>query len=1140
MKLPGFYAAIAAVLWSHAVGAQLVQQGGKLVGNDATGAAWQASAVAVSRDGNTAIVGGYLDNAGAGAAWVFTRVNGVWSQQGAKLVGTGAKGNAQQGWSVAISGDGNTALVGAPADNSSVGAAWVFVRSGGAWAQQGSKLVGSGVSGHAAQGWAVALSADGNTALIGGPYDNTNAGAAWVFVRSGSAWKQSKKLVVTGAAGKAQAGASVAVSGDGTTAVVGGPQDNNGAGAAWVFTQSSGNWSQQGTKLLGLTPNTTFTIASNASVTATFTQQAEPCKTFSVSGAPNNGGTVSVSTQRNCSGGYLRGTEITVTAVPATGWTFSGWSDSGGVLAPGVSTLDATFTITDNAKITANYVEQSATCQTLAVAANPTGAGTATVVTGQTCLTGFTRGTPVVLVAAPAPGWVFTGWTGAAGVFSNPSSAISTFVVTGNATATANFAPPPTTCDTFAIGAGPAGAGTAVVNTAQNCPGGYVEGTRISLTANPAPGWVLSLWSGSGGSFSTTIGTVEKALQGSSVALSADGNTAVVGGSLDAYPQGAIWVFTRSGTTWTQQGNPLAVAGESGVAHVLWAVSISADGNTVLASEPGDEGGRGAAWVFVRSGGVWTQQGGKLVGAGAVGNAAQGSAAAISGDGSTVVIGGPNDSAGSGAAWVFAAGSPSPECAFSLTPAALAFPAAGGRGTVAVNAPSGSTCPWVAVEDIPWLAVGGSGGGSGSGSFTFAVSANPGAARSGTITVAGQTLTVDQAASSCSFTLDPASATLPESGGSGTFTVGTTAECPWSATTAAAWVHVASSEAVFGGGSVSFAVDANGGPARSATISVGDQLFTVNQAAHVSIPQALFSFAPASAVAGEVVQFSDLSAGAPASWSWSFGDGAASTAQNPTHTYAAAGTYAVTLTVANAAGQSTASQQVTVGSGVAAWVPVVSRSGGLGGSAWRSDAALLNPGGVPATVQGLFHGPDGVVVGNVVVPAGAQALVTDVVGQLGAQGSGALEIVSDAPVVVSSRTYDALAAGTVGQGYAAYGAAACLGTGATAWLPQLAEDAAYRTNISLTNTGTDPAVVAVTLLDGSGAVLGSYDVTLGPGEWAQENRPFYGKAGQTAVANGYAEVTVTSGSGVIASASVIDNATGDPTTVAMVPAPAVP
>src|SRR5438067_1575871 len=111
------------------VWAQIVQQGEKLVGTGAVGAAGQGYSVAISADGNTAIVGGPFG--AAGGAWVYTRSGGVWSQQGGKLVGTGAVGGALQGYSVALSADGNTAIVGGEGDNTAAGAAWVFTRSGG-------------------------------------------------------------------------------------------------------------------------------------------------------------------------------------------------------------------------------------------------------------------------------------------------------------------------------------------------------------------------------------------------------------------------------------------------------------------------------------------------------------------------------------------------------------------------------------------------------------------------------------------------------------------------------------------------------------------------------------------------------------------------------------------------------------------------------------------------------------------------------------------------------------------------------------------------------------------------------------------------------------------------------------------------
>jgi hypothetical protein len=130
--------------------------------------------------------------AGDGSA-VFNCAPGSRSQQGAKLIGRGAVNRpsfvVEQGYSVSLSAAGNTALVGGFGDNNGVGAAWVFTRSGRVWKQQGPKLVGSGAIGRAGQGHSVSLSADGNTAIVGGPLDDMStsgiaAGAAWVFTRA--------------------------------------------------------------------------------------------------------------------------------------------------------------------------------------------------------------------------------------------------------------------------------------------------------------------------------------------------------------------------------------------------------------------------------------------------------------------------------------------------------------------------------------------------------------------------------------------------------------------------------------------------------------------------------------------------------------------------------------------------------------------------------------------------------------------------------------------------------------------------------------------------------------------------------------------------------------------------------------------
>ena len=126
----------------------------------------------------------------AGAAWVFRRSGGTWTQEGPKLTPSGAVGQSQFGWSVALSWDGSTAVIGAPADDGFAGAAYVFARSGSTWTQLGSKLTATGESGQGSFGESVALSGDGATALIGANGDHGSVGAAWVFARSGRTWTQ--------------------------------------------------------------------------------------------------------------------------------------------------------------------------------------------------------------------------------------------------------------------------------------------------------------------------------------------------------------------------------------------------------------------------------------------------------------------------------------------------------------------------------------------------------------------------------------------------------------------------------------------------------------------------------------------------------------------------------------------------------------------------------------------------------------------------------------------------------------------------------------------------------------------------------------------------------------------------------------
>jgi hypothetical protein len=222
-----------------------VQQGSTLTGGGESGNGLFGSGVALSADGNTALIGGSAENNFEGAAWVFTRSESAWSQEGAKLapddavIGTGGLGF---GSSVALSADGSTAVVGGPGDNSRTGAVWVFSRSGSTWSQQGPKLTPSDETGRAVVGLRVAVSADGHTLLAAGDLDNSPAGAVWVFTRSGSTWsQQGSKLTVPGVG---LFGTSVSLSGDGDTALIGGVEEATNVGGVWVFTRSGSIWSQ--------------------------------------------------------------------------------------------------------------------------------------------------------------------------------------------------------------------------------------------------------------------------------------------------------------------------------------------------------------------------------------------------------------------------------------------------------------------------------------------------------------------------------------------------------------------------------------------------------------------------------------------------------------------------------------------------------------------------------------------------------------------------------------------------------------------------------------------------------------------------------------------------------------------------------
>jgi hypothetical protein len=239
-------------------GATWSRFGERLTGSDeANGNGSFGRSVALSADGGTALIGAPRDSTLRGAAWTFTRSDTGFVQAGAALTGEGELGSGYFGRSVALSADGTTALVGAPGDGGYLGAVWVYARSGSAWVSQGGKLTGGEQelgAGHL--GTSVALSAAGDTALIGARTDDNGVGASWVFARNGSAWvQQGPKLTARGEIGEGHFGEGATLSANGDTALIGGAHDDASLGAAWTFTRSDASWTQQEQLTSGVEPD---------------------------------------------------------------------------------------------------------------------------------------------------------------------------------------------------------------------------------------------------------------------------------------------------------------------------------------------------------------------------------------------------------------------------------------------------------------------------------------------------------------------------------------------------------------------------------------------------------------------------------------------------------------------------------------------------------------------------------------------------------------------------------------------------------------------------------------------------------------------------------------------------------------------
>ncbi len=168
------------------------------------------------------------------------------------------------------------------------------------------------------------------------------------------------------------------------------------------------------------------------------------------------------------------------------------------------------------------------------------------------------------------------------------------------------------------------------------------------------------------------------------------------------------------------------------------------------------------------------------------------------------------------------------QCTFSIAPTAQTFTASGGSDMVAVTAPGG--CNWTAVSSDSFITINSGSSGTGNGTVNYAVAANPTAnPRSGTLTIAGQTFTVNQSGMTCAGLISPTSASFSAIGGTGNVMVPAPSGCNWTAASNDAWITVTSGTPGTGNGAVGYNVAVNPGGTRIGTLTIASQTFTITQ-----------------------------------------------------------------------------------------------------------------------------------------------------------------------------------------------------------------------------------------------------------------------------------------------------------------------
>jgi|GEM_PF-300548 len=304
-------------------------------------------------------------------------------------------------------------------------------------------------------------------------------------------------------------------------------------------------------------------------------------------------------------------------------------------------------------------------------------------------------------------------------------------------------------------------------------------------------------------------------------------------------------------------------------------------------------------------------------------------------------------------------------------------------------------------------------------------------------------------------------------------------------------------------------------------------------------PVASFTYTPRAPVVNAPVSFTDTSSNEPVSWLWNFGDGSTSIEKNPTHNYTTAGLKVVTLTVANAAGTSTTSREITIGATATSYVPQLIlpglRAQGAAGSFFRTSMWLTNPGSSDTVVRLRYvpTGPNGGAeeTALITILSKRSVAIQDVLGDaFGASantsGTFVVEVAAgNTTPLVTSRTFnDAGAKGTFGQYIPAVPLSAS--QAGDAFLEGLGGDAANRSNVGVLNLTSSSIDATLTVRDENGNVKGNPIPITVPSHASVQINAVNNAAGAGPLS--VFSVRISATGSFFAFASKLDNKTSDP------------